>query len=243
MNPIASKQLVVACIMTVLATPSVAYSDPVGVSRSCIVTMDVGDGEWVASRNLTESASEVQASRDSFSFEPKQAIAFQPNAILRWELDYYWPVKATDRKTIEDSDIGVLLYFSFDFSKEQGEPKKPDKTWLHLFRSVNPNERRLAATSLYTDMWWDKFSSGKVSGKAAIPLDHLLAFGQGYDVLAWDIQSAPDRFGATQKLASGMLPISAMRNRKGAMLKLRKLLDKKAAQYKKECHVPITVIQ
>lgn len=41
MNSIASKQLVVACIMTVLATPSVAYSDPVGVSRSCIVTMDV----------------------------------------------------------------------------------------------------------------------------------------------------------------------------------------------------------
>ena len=92
-------------------------------------------------------------------------------------------------------------------------------------------------------MWWDKFSSGKVSGKAAIPLDHLLAFGQGYDVLAWDIQSAPDRFGATQILARGMLPISAMRNRKEAILKLRKLLDKKAVRYKKECDFPITVSQ
>ena len=143
MNPKNLKQLVVASIMTVLATPSVAYSDPVGVFRSCIVTMDVGDGEWIASRGLTD---EVQSSRDSFRFEPKQGIAFQPNAILRWELDYDWPAKATVRKTIEDSDIGVLLYFSFDFSKEQGEPKKPDKTWLHLFRSVNPNERRLAAT-------------------------------------------------------------------------------------------------
>lgn len=205
--------------------------------------MDTGDGEWIASRNLTEQDNHVEVSRDSFRWEPKAAIEFQPGAMLKWSINYDQPDTKAQFKPPADRDIGVLLYFNFAALKEQGEPRKPENSWLHLFRSTYPEERRLGATSLATDMWWDKFRDGSISGKASLPLDHLLAFGQGYDALAWDIQSAPDQFRATQKLARGMLPIAAMRNRLDAIPKLRKMLDKKTARYKQECDIPLTVTQ
>ncbi len=233
---------IVCCTLALAATSILAAYAAPAVHRSCSVSIDTGDGEWTASRHLTARGSEVEWSRDSFQWKPREAIVIDANSSLRWELTYYWPKKVTDNKAIEDSDVSVLLYFDFKVSKEHGEPKKPDQTWLHVYRSTNPDERRLAPTSMSSRMWWDKFN-GSVSGKASMPLDHLLAFGQGFDALAWEIQSAPNEFGATQKLAKGTLPIAALRERTAAIFKLRKLLDQRVRRYEQECDIPLTVAQ
>lgn len=233
---------IACCTLALAATPiSAVYAIP-AVHRSCLVSIDTGDGEWTASRHLTVRGSEVETSRDSFQWKPREAIVIDADSSLQWELNYYWPKKVTDNKAIEDSDVSVLLYFDFKVSKEHGEPRKPDQTWLHVYRSTNADERRLAPTSMSSRMWWDKFN-GSVSGKASMPLDHLLAFGQGFDTLAWEIQSAPNELGTTQKLAKGTLPIVAMRDRTDAIFKLRKMLDQREKRYVQECDIPLTVAQ
>lgn len=234
------RQIISCTAILLLAYSSPARASNNGILRTCIVTLDTGDGEWVASRDLTEHPDRVEVTSDDFVWESNQTITFDSDASLRWQLNY-WPSGPVNSRKIDDRDFSLLLDFDFQVSAKEGEPKKPDTTWLHLFRSDDPKERRLGSTSLSTNMWWNKSSSGAVSGKASIPLDHLLAFGQGFDELAWNIQSAPDRYGATQKLARGTLPISTLRDRKAAIPQLRKMLDKMAKRYKQECHVPITV--
>ena len=232
------------CIAIAISTPIEALEMPQGITRSCIASIETQDGEWIATRNVTELGGQVvSTSRDTFDWNPSEAISFGKGALLRWSLGYYWPTKYPDNTAILDSDVSISLHFEFKAEDGQGDLKKPDRTWLRLYRSTDLNDRHLGATYLASEMWWDKFSDKRVSGKTVIPLDHLLSFGQGFDLLAWEIHSAPNRFGATDRRARGTLPIAAMRQKTGMIRKLRKSLDKKAARYKQECDRPITVAQ
>lgn len=213
------------------------------VLRICSATMETGAGQWRASRSITESGRDVRVSGDRFEWVPKQGIDIGADAYLTWRLSYYSESNASVDDPVDDRDMSIAMNFNFKLSKERGEPNKPERTWLHLYRSTDPNERRLAPTSLSSEMWWDKFADGSISGKASMPLDALLAFGQGYESLAWDIQLAPERLGPTQKLAKGKFPISDMPERKAAISKLRAMLNKRAARYKQECEMPILVTQ
>ena len=233
-----------SCVAISISTPLEALDMPQGITRSCIVSIETQEGEWIATRDLTELDGQVVSrSRDTFDWNPSQAISLGKGALLRWSLGYYWPTKFPDNAPVLNSDVSISLRFEFKAEDGQGDLKKPDRTWLRLYRSTDPNDRHLGATYLASDMWWDKFSDRRVSGKAVIPLDHLLSFAQGFDLLAWEIHSAPNSFGATDRLARGTLPIVAMRQKTGMIRTLRKLLDKKAARYKQECDTPITVAQ
>ena len=98
----------------------------------------------------------------------------------------------------------------------------------------------MTETSLINIMFWQQRKDGDLNTKAVIRLSNALAFGTGYDSLVWNIRSAPNEFGGTQVAAKGVFPISAIRGKVKKIHKLRRMLDKKAKNFRSECEFPIT---
>ncbi len=223
--------------------PTNAQTQVLPIHRSCLIVIESDEGEWVGNRNISELNGEISASRDSYDWTPKEKIEFAPGMTLKWDMGYYWPAADTGvKKEIPENEVMVSLHFGIEAQEGQGDLKSPQRSWLHLYRSADPDGRySISETSLTSIMFWHQFGTKKLSTKAVVPLDHILSFGTGYDKLVWSVMSAPNEYGGTTSLAKGVLPINAMRGKVQEILKLRKLLDKKAQNYRKECEVPITV--
>lgn len=114
---------------------------------------------------------------------------------------------------------------------------------LHLYRSSDPQkEFRSSSTSLTTSLLWSEHNNGNVSARVSMPLDSVLAFGTGLDTLVWNMRTAPNSLGGTSAIVAGTMPVVALRNKVGAIPKLRRALDRKAANFRKECQMPITMV-
>ncbi|HLM52243.1 MAG TPA: hypothetical protein VK325_01290 [Pseudoxanthomonas sp.] len=149
---------------------------------------------------------------------------------MKWIISYYWPTQAAAQEAIPEDEVTVMLNFWHDARYVDAPLKKPERTWIHLYRSVKPEEEFWSTTTSLTGvMLWDQFNNGNLSTKAVIPLDHLLAFGTGFDMLVWNIRTEPNQFGRTHVLAKDVIPIAAMRGKISEIPKLRRMLDKKAA--------------
>jgi hypothetical protein len=210
---------------------------------SCIVSEQDNEGEWIASRNITESNGSVSAGRDTYEWLPKEKISFGPGATLKWYISYYWPADAKAQKVIPENEVVVSLNFRYDAKLAGASLNKPDRTWIHFYRSNNPEDSfSFSATSLTDVMFWNQSRNGDLDTKAVVPLDHLLAFGTSFDALVWNIRTQPDvNSGGTRAIAKGIFPIAKLRGKVSKILKLRRLLDKQAANFRKECDVPIVV--
>ncbi len=226
----------------IAAVPCAAAAQDAGreIQLSCIVAEKDAEGEWVGTRSLTQRDGEVRAGRDSYEWRPRQSTEIAPGISLKWDIGYDWPADEKTQRSAPEDRIAVTLNFRFDAAKI-GEPlKNPQRTWLHLYRSGNADEKfSFTATSMMSVMLWHQFNNGNLSTKALVPLDHLLAFGTGFDTLAWNIRGAPDAYGSTYVLAKGTIPVAVMRGKAGEIPRLRRLLDRKQANHRTECLPPV----
>jgi hypothetical protein len=212
---------------------------------TCVVFEKQGGGTWRASREMTDNGGAVTASGDIYEWEVDEPVKLASGTTLNWYARYRWPKDSAEQKKIAGTDILVDLHFGFS-AKSGVIYQKPDKGWFHLYRSVDPEkDRHPFTTSLTTLTYWHQYGSDRFSAQAGLSVDNLLAFGSGYDSLAWDIRLPPDANGNGKVVAKGMLPIAAMRDHASSILKLRKLVDKKAANFRKSCNivpmVPVSV--
>lgn len=237
LNPIIS--LLLASTIATVGQGANAQNRNLPISRSCLVVIESEEGEWVGSRNISELNGEVSASRDSYDWTPKEKIEFAPGMTLKWDLGYYWPAGAGDKKEIPDKEVMVSLQFWIEVQKSNEDLRKPEQSYLHIYRSTDPDTRfSVDDVSLTTRMFWNQFGAKKLSGKAVVPLDHILSFGSGFDRLVWNVRSAPGPLGGTSSFAKGVLPVAKMQGKTLQFRKLRNLLDKKARNFREECHVP-----
>jgi len=234
------KPAVLALLISAVSCAVHAQGSSAGGRLSCIAAEKDAEGEWIATRDLNVSDGTATATRDRYEWRSANSLSFGPGMTLKWELDYDWPREEAARKTVREDRVAAILHFRFD-AQAIGKPlKKPERSWIHFYRSTDPEERFSVSTSSLTSiMFWDKFDNGDLSTKAVVPLDHLLAFGTGFDTLVWNIRTAPDQFGATQAPAKGVIPIASLRGKVAKIPKLRLMLDKKSANFGSECHAPI----
>jgi hypothetical protein len=243
MRLVGSKPLLAAGVVAALPQAVMAQPSPHGLDLGCIVTLETDEGEWVASRGLTAVDGKVVPGRDSYDWKPNERTTSGAGMTMRWGLSYDWPTNIGNQARIAEQDVVVLIWFRFEPEPGQEKPRNPQRNLLHLYRSTDPSQERASFhTSMSSIMLWHQFRDGLLQTKAVIPLDHLLAFGQGFDQLVWNIRSEPDSVsGGSARLAAGVLSVAAMRGKIDAIPKLRRALDRKAADYRKQCHPVLTV--
>ena len=230
-------KLLLLIIGMVAAAPSFSQTPANPATYSCSAYIVNAEGTWRASRSMVEANGPATASRDTYEWQPTDVIEFADGMKLRWEIVYYWPTNIGPQRNIPEKDILVDMHFAFE-AKNGAAFKKPERSWLHFYRSADTERKRHPlASSLSTMTLWHQFGAQRLSTRAILSLDDLLAFGTGYNSLTWEIRSSPDVYGATNMIAKGNLPIATWRGKAAEILKLRTLLDKKAANYRKQCQL------
>lgn len=240
MNNILTLPLLLTSTLAIVRQPTNAQTQSLPLQRSCLVVIESEEGEWVGSRDISEIKGQVSASRDSYDWRPKEKIEFAPGMTLKWNLSYRSRANAGDKKETPDSEVLVFLNFWMEAQDGARDLRKPEPGFIHIYRSTDPATRfSVDDVSLTTRMFWHQFGARKLSGKAVIPLDHIFSFGTGIDTLVWNVRSAPGPLGGTRSFAEGALPLDKMRGKTLRFQKLRILLDKKARNFRKECHIPV----
>lgn len=211
---------------------------------SCSIYQTALEGTWRASRDIAMTGRVAKSTRDTYEWESNEIVQFADGMKLRWSVVYYWPTDIASQRNISETEMMVDMHFAFE-AKNGATFKKPERSWLNFYRSADTGrDRHALATSLSTMTLWHQYGSQRLSTRAILSLDDLLAFGTGHDSLRWEIRSPPDAFGRMDMVAKGHLPIAAMRGKGAEILRLRKLLDKKAANFRKQCdlvpRVPIS---
>lgn len=206
----------------------------------CSVWTEESDGTWSASRQV-DGATGATASRDTYKWSSKDT-PFGTGMTSSWTLNYDWPKDATRQKVVPEAEVVVIMNFRFDAQEIGRELKDPGHTWIHLYRSEDPNKQfSVYSTSLTDKMDWNRLHNGNLGGRALLSLDTLLAYGTGLEKLVWNIRGAPDDVGVTESHAEGVLPIATMRGKLAKIPKLRAELDRKAGKFRSECNPPIEV--
>ena len=211
-----------------------------GLPFSCMVDQDAADGRWLASTTVDASKGIAVPSSETYEWTPNEKTSFGTGQTLTWGMSYRWPKDALAQKVVPETDVVVTLTFRFD-AKKIGQPlKKPPRAALHLYRSSDPEERFSSSSiSLTGPVDVNMLANGNVSARVLLPLDSLLAYGTGLDTLVWNMRSAePNVYRATQVFFKGTLPVAAMRDKVTTIPKLRRLLARKAANFRSECAVP-----
>lgn len=211
-----------------------AYAAP--PTLYCNVSQEDDEGVWVASRSVTERDGALEVSRDTYDWEPHERIEFAPGMTLGWSLNYIWPVAAGNQPNIPPEEVTVDVTFRFDRAKIGRDLKRPDRTWLHLYRTWSASSGPFAtATSLSDMMLWNADRDGNLSGRSVLTYDTLMAFGTSRDALAWSIRAGPDGSEGVFGRTWGQLPIADLRGRIEQIPRLRKSLDRHAANFRKNC--------
>lgn len=218
-------------------TPCFSQTQASPATYSCSAYIVNTEGTWRASRDMVEANGTATSSRDTYEWQPTEVIKFAEDMNLRLEIVYQWPTKSGPQRNIPEKDIMVDLHFTFA-AKNGTVLKKPDRSWLHFYRSADEGKQRHPlATSLSTMTLWYQFGTQGLRTGAILSLDDLLAFGTGHDLLKWEIRSQPDMLGRTNIIAKGNLPIAPLRTKVAEILKLRALLDKKSPNFRKQCQI------
>jgi hypothetical protein len=237
MSIIRKLTMLLGAMLLTLSLPIKAQSNPVNADRRCFVSQDQEDGYWTASRNVSVSGGLPIAGSEHHSWEPKASIEFGPVMTLKWIASYYRPRGTPAKSKVSEDDIMIDLFFTIKPQEGGQSTGKPQRSWLHFYRSTSLEKDLLfKAPSLSDIMFWTHWNSGEMSAKATFPLDDLLAFGAGFDALIWNIRSAPNEFGGTRILAKGMFPIATMKNQVPNLTKLSRLLDKKMTKFRQDCN-------
>lgn len=210
---------------------------------SCMVDQETADGRWFASTMVDASTGSAASSSEMYEWTPNETTSFGPGQTFTWGLSYRWPKHPPTQKAIPESDVIVSLHFKFD-AKEIGQPlQEPSRASIHLYRSSDP-ERRFSSswTSLTGPIDANLLANGNVSARALLSLDDLLAYGTGLDTLVWNIRApGPNPYVGTDVFFKGTVPVGAMRDKVTMIPKLRRLLARKAANFRNECTVPTMI--
>ena len=210
---------------------------------SCMVDQETADGRWFASTMVDASKGSAAPSNEMYEWTPNETASFGPGQTFTWGLSYRWPKDALAQKAVPETDVVVSLKFRFD-AKEIGQPlKKPSHVDIHLYRSSDP-ERRFSSSSisLTGPLDADLLANGNVSARALLSLDDLLAYGTGLNTLVWNIRApGPNPYAGTDVFFKGTVPVGAMRDKVTMIPKLRRLLARKAANFRNECTVPTMI--
>ena len=227
-----------AVVLSLAALPAAAQSPT--PSLFCGFWTEEADGTWSVSREV-DAATGATASRDTYEWTTNSR-PFGTGMASSWTLNYYWPQDATRQKVVPEAEVVVVMDFRFDAKEIGQEPKDPGHTWIHLYRSEDPNKQfSVYSTSLTGSMDWNRLRNGNLGGRAFLSLDTLLAYGTGLEKLVWHIRGAPNALGVTESYAKGVLPIATMRGKLAKIQKLRAELDRKAGKFRSECKLPIEV--
>lgn len=220
-----------------LALSSPGSSIAADFTGTCTVALESGNGEWIARRTIDQNGKLPTGSRDEFRWEPISEIEFEDGMTLRWDMHYRWPAEISDQKKIPENEVTVMLWIFIEPQFPHQDMRKPQRTWFHLYRSAELEEKRgFSYNSMIDTMLWGG-NDKRMDSKALFPLDHILSFGAGFDQLVWNIRTEPNAYGGSGLVAKGMLPISEMRNKVSMIPKLRKMLDAKAKRFKDECQM------
>jgi hypothetical protein len=218
-------------------TPCFSQSPANPATYSCSAYNVNAEGTWRASRSVVETNGPATATRDTYEWQPTDVIQFADGGKFNWEIVYYWPTNIGPQVNIPETEIMIDMHFAFE-ARNGATLKKPQSSWLHFYRSADTGKKRHPlATSLSVMTLWHQYGSHRLSTRAILSLDDLLAFGTGHDSLRWEIRLPPDVSGVTNMVAKGHVPIAAMRGKAAEILKLRTLLDKKAANFRKQCQL------
>lgn len=225
-------------LLTLPSEPALASSP----TLHCIVSQEDTLGEWVATRSVTERNGTLEVSRDTYDWEPHEKIGIGPGVTLQWSLNYIWPVSAKGQTAIPPEDVTVELTFRFDPAIIGRALKRPDRSWLHLYRSWSEESGpSVTASSLSDMMLWNQSGDGRLSGRSVLAYDTLMAFSSSRSMLAWSIRSGSEASGTGVGRDWGLFPVATLRGTLEDIKALRKRLDQLASDFRKNCRPAITV--
>ncbi|WP_157696609.1 hypothetical protein [Porphyrobacter sp. CACIAM 03H1] len=192
----------------------------------------------MASTIITRIKETTRASGDRYEWKLKEPVQVAPGIRLTYGLDYTVPGGRKNWRGVALNEVAVDITFRFDAAEIGHELNPPPVSWLHLYRNwPSARDPGSSATSLVSQMLWDKFANGNASTRAVIALDDLLAFGSGRDALGWAMRSSPDTFGSSRLMFRGRLEIAQLQNKIGAIPDLRRQLQGKVATFETSCNL------
>ena len=147
--------LLLASTVAMVEQTANAQTPALPIERTCTVAIVEEKGSWDGSRIISEHKGQVSAPHDSYHWTPKEKIEFGPGVSLKWDLSYYWPAAAGDKKDILENEVMVSLNFWIEAQKGNGDLRKPEQSFLHIHRSTDPDTRfSVDDVSLTTRMFW-----------------------------------------------------------------------------------------
>lgn len=236
-KPLLTALCIAACTTPLAALGQSATDNP--PVRYCSASISDADGEWQADRAVGFTDGKPATLYETYSWEPATREELEEGLTLRTSFSVRALSAEPLPKTFAAKDTAISLDF-FIRPKTPGEEfHDPGYLFLHFYRETDPGERQsVFDTSLVTRMLTTRFNNGNFSMKAAFPINDVLAFGQGYDTLVWNVRGEVNQLGGTTSHVEGALAIGAIRSRLAQIPKLRRALDRKAARFAQECEVP-----
>lgn len=207
-----------------------------GPTRNCHVQVEDAAGTWHVDRELGFDDGKPLSEYDEFDWKPNTREQLAEGLTLRTSLAIRARVAEPLPKVFAGSDTAIDMSFYAQPRASGDAPNDPGYLFLHFYRSSDPAVRKsVFDVSLSTRMFTNLDRTGSLGMRAVLPLEDLLVFGEGRDVLVWNVRSKPDEVGRTNSLLEGTLPVGAIRARIARIPELRRALDRKATNFRKEC--------
>lgn len=236
-KPVLTTMCIAVCTTPLAAQGQSATDNP--PVRFCSVSISDADGEWQAERAVGFADGKPATRYETYSWEPAGREELEEGLTLRTSFS----VRALSGEPLPGTFEAEDTAISFDFftrpPRSGEEFHDPGYLFLHVYRETDPGERQsVFDPSLVTRMLTGGSRNTGFSFKAAFPINDVLAFGQGYDTLVWNVRGELNELGGTTSHAEGTLAIGKIRTRLAQIPKLRRALDRKAARFERECEVP-----
>lgn len=207
--------------------------------RYCSVSISDADGEWQADRAVGFNDGKPATRYETYSWEPAAREEIEEGLTLRTSFSVQALSAEPLPRTFAAKDTEISFAFYTRPPKPGDEFSDPGYLFLHFYRETDPGEQQsVFNASLVKRLLTGGSRNTGFSFRASFSIDDVLAFGQGYDTLVWNVRGGVNKLGGTTSHAEGALDIGAIRARLAQIPKLRRALDRKAARFAQECEVP-----
>lgn len=226
-------QIVALASLLLAAQPVLAQRLPI---RSCHVEIADDAGVWHVDRKIGFDDGKPLDKYDKYEWTPHAAEQLADGLSLQTRLRVRALVATRLPKVFAGSDTALDMSFSAKPRSPDEKLKDPGYVFLHFYRSSDPSERKsVFDTSLTTRMFSSADGKGNLSLRSVLSMEDVTVFGEGRDVLVWNVRSKLNEVGGTNSLLEGTLPIAAIRARISRIPELRHALDRRTARFRKDC--------
>lgn len=194
--------------------------------RTCAVERVMPHGVVSLSRDFTEEGREAGGFGDFVYWTPAGVDVGQRAQPLDMRFSYFW--KREDATPFRTREIELKVVMRLD----QAMPS------IGLLRVMRPfpieGSSVVDGPALTMEVFGDT-PSGSRGGHGNMPLGDLLAYGEGYETLAWMFNRFSETNGYGLPLARGVIDLRGFREALAVLPDMRAQLDAKAANVQGNC--------